>query len=164
MVNLGAVALFSNFKLTTSSGKHLEDIRHAHIVCLMYKRISSDKDSDDLSFGVDRDRNIRRNELTQNKNIKGRYHVRIMLKDIFGFADHQEKATYGPVYKLTLTRKKDDRLLQKDVALADARIKIDHIHWYVPNYTPSIQQQGIISKQILPKTPTELQNIERFFK
>ena len=35
LVNLGPYALFSNYKLTTSSGKHLENIDHAHIVCLM---------------------------------------------------------------------------------------------------------------------------------
>ena len=35
LVNLGPVALFSSFKLTTSSGKHLEDISHAHLVSLM---------------------------------------------------------------------------------------------------------------------------------
>ena len=39
--NLGPSVLFSNFKLTTSSGKHLEDISHAHIVFLMYKLITS---------------------------------------------------------------------------------------------------------------------------
>ena len=33
--NLGLIALFSNFKLTTSSGKHFEEISHAHIVSLM---------------------------------------------------------------------------------------------------------------------------------
>ena len=27
-----------------------------------------------------------------------------MLSDIFGFAEHQEKGTYGFGYKLTLTR------------------------------------------------------------
>ena len=32
LVSLGPIALFSNFKLTTSSGKHLEDISHSHIV------------------------------------------------------------------------------------------------------------------------------------
>ena len=32
LVNLGPVALFSNFKLSTSSGKHLEDNSHAHLV------------------------------------------------------------------------------------------------------------------------------------
>ena len=32
LVYLGPFALFSNYKLTTSSGKHLEDTSHAHIV------------------------------------------------------------------------------------------------------------------------------------
>ena len=84
-----------------------------------------------------------------------------MLKDVFGFAKHQEKATYGLGYKLTLTRNKDDAVLDKANGIADARIKIDHIHWYVPHYTPSIKQQSIMSKQILNKTPTELRYVER---
>ena len=37
LVNLGPIALFSNYKLIKSSRKHLEDISHAHIVSLMYK-------------------------------------------------------------------------------------------------------------------------------
>ena len=156
LVNLGPVALFSHFKLTTSSGKHLEDISHAHIVSLMYKLITSSKDSDDLSMGFDRSRNRRRDELALNKNIKGKYHLKILLKDVFGFAEHQQKATYGLGYKLTLTSNKDDAVIDKANGIADARIKIDHIHWYVPHYIPSIQQQSIMSKQILNKTPTEL--------
>ena len=35
LVNLGPIALFSNFKLTTSSGKHLEDINHAQLISLI---------------------------------------------------------------------------------------------------------------------------------
>ena len=35
LVNLGRIALFCDFKLTTNSGKHLEDISHAHLVSLM---------------------------------------------------------------------------------------------------------------------------------
>ena len=70
LVNLGLIALFSNSKLTTSSGKHLEDISHAHIVSLMYKLVFSAEDIDDLSIGFDRDRGRRRQELTNNKNIK----------------------------------------------------------------------------------------------
>ena len=158
---MGPVALFSNFKLTTSSGKHLEDISHAHFVSLMYKLITSSKDSNDLSIGFDYSRYRRRDELALNKNIKGIYHLKIMLKDIFGFAENQQKATYGLGYKLTLTRKKDDAVIDKANPIADARIKIDHIHWYVPHYTPSIQQQSTFSKQILSKTPTELRFIER---
>ena len=160
-VNLGPIALFSNFKLTTSSGKHLEDISHNHIVSLMYKLITSSKDSDDLSIGFDRSRNRRRDELALNKNLKSKYHLKILLKDVFGFAECQEKATYGSGYKLTLTGNKDDAVIDKANGIADARIKIDHIHWYVPNYTPSIQQQSIMSKQILNKIPTELRYVER---
>ena len=127
LINLGPVALFSDFKMTKSSGKNLEEIRHSHIASLMYKLITSAKDSDDLSIGF----------------------------------EHQEKATYGLGYKRTLTRNKEDAVLQKTAALADARIKIYQIHWYVPHYTPFIQQQGISSKQILSKTPTELRYVER---
>ena len=158
---MGPVALFSNFKLTTSSGKHLEDISHAHLVSLMYKLITSSKDSNDLSIGFDHSRNRRRDELALNKNIKGKYYVKIMLKDVFGYAEHQEKATYGLGYKLTLTRNKDDAVIDKANGIADARIKIDHIHWYVLHYTPSIQQQSTLPKQILSKTPTELRYVER---
>ena len=161
LVNLGPVALFSNFKLTTSSGKHLEDISHAHFVSLMYKLITSSKDSNDLSIGFDHSRNWIRDELALKKNIKGKYHGKIMLKDFFGYAEHQKKATYGLGFKLTLTRNKDDDVIDKANAVADARIKIDHIHWYIPHYTPSIQQQSTLSKQISSKTPTELRYVER---
>ena len=83
-----------------------------------------------------------------------------MLKDAFGFGEHQEKAILSLLYKLTLTTNKDDAVIDKVAGIADARIKIDRIHWYVPHYTPSIQQQGILSKQISIKTPTELRYIE----
>ena len=35
LVKIDPIALFSNYKLTTSSSKHLEYIRNAHIVSLM---------------------------------------------------------------------------------------------------------------------------------
>ena len=70
LFNLGFIALFSNFRLTTSSGKHLEHFSHAHIVPSMYKLIPSTRDSVDLSIVFDRDRNRRREELTNNKKVK----------------------------------------------------------------------------------------------
>ena len=87
LVNVSRIALFSNFKLTTISGKHLEDISHSHIVSFMYKLITSSKDSNDLSIGFDRSRNRSKDELALNKKIKGKYHLRIMLKDIFSFVE-----------------------------------------------------------------------------
>ena len=161
LVNLGSNGLFSNYKLTTSSGKHLENIDHSHIVSLMYKLLTSSKGSDDLSICFDRDRNRRQRELTNNKSQKGKYHVRIYLKDVFGFADYQEKATYGVGYKLTLTRNTDNAVLNKGNAINNAKIKINAIEWYVPHYTPSMQQKSILSKQIINKTPTQIQYPER---
>ena len=163
LVNLAAIALFSNFKLTTSSGKHLENIDHAQIVSLMYKLLTSSRGSDDLSIGFDRDRNRRKRELTNNKNIKGKYHMRLHLKDIFGFAEHQEKATYGLGYKLTITRNSDNAVLNKKNATAIGKIKINKIEWYVPHFTASLKKQGILMKQITDKIPTELRYVERTF-
>ena len=91
LINLAAIALFSKLKLTTSSGKHLINFDHAHIVSLIYKLLTSSRDSDDLSIGFDPDRNGRKRELTSYKKIKGNYNVRIYLRDIFGFAEHQKK-------------------------------------------------------------------------
>ena len=97
LVNLGPIALFSNFKLTTSSGKHIEDISHVHLVSLMYKLITSSKNSDDLSIGFDRSPNRRKDELALNKSVNGKNHVRIMLKDVFGFAEGQKEQLTGLV-------------------------------------------------------------------
>ena len=161
LVNLGPIALFSNYELITSSGKQLENIDHAHIVSLMYKLLTSSNGSDDLSIGFDRDRNRRQRELTINKTQKGKYHIRIYLKDVFGFAEYQDKGTYGLGYKLTMTRSTDNAVLNKDNAIANGRIKLNAIERYIPHYTPSMQQQSILSKQIINKTPTENKYPER---
>ena len=114
----------------------------------MYKLVTSAEDTDDLPIGSDRDSKRRQQELTNYKCINGKYLLRIMLKDAFGFSDNQQKATYGLGYNLKLTREKNDTLLNKVQAIADARFKFDHIHCYVPHYTPSIPQQGVLSKKI----------------
>ena len=69
----------------------MEDVIQAHIVSLLYKLITNHRDSDDFSVEFDRDRGRRKNELTNNKIIKGKYHFRIKIKDVFGFVENQEK-------------------------------------------------------------------------
>ena len=96
------------------------------------------------------------------KTQKGKFHVRIYLKDIFGSAEYQEKATYGLGYKLTLTRNSDNAVVNKGNAIDFGKIKINAIEWYVPHYTPSVQQQNFLSKQISNKKPTEIKYPERF--
>ena len=122
--SLGSTAFFSNFKLTTSSSKHLEDINHAHILSLTYKLTSSGNDTDDFSFGFERDRGTRRDELSNNKNIKGKYHLRIMLKDVFDIAERQEKSTYRLGYKLTMTRNRDEAVLQQILLMLQLKLII----------------------------------------
>ena len=89
LVNEGPIAFFCNYWLQSSSGKHIEEINHALIICLMYKLITHARNNDDLSIGFDRDSDRRKRELNNNKNRKSKYHVTIMLKDFFGFAEHQ---------------------------------------------------------------------------
>ena len=67
------------------------------------------------------------NESTNLQNAQGKYLVRIMLKDVFGFAEHQEETTYSLCFKITLTRNKCNAVLNKAEAMADAGNKSDHI-------------------------------------
>ena len=138
LINLGPIALFCNYKLTTSSGKHSENIDHAHIVFLMYKLLSSSRDGDDLSIGFDRSSDRRKREFLNNKTQKGKFHLRIYLKDVFGVAEYQEKGIFGLSYRLTLTRNTDNAVLNKNDATNNAKNKINGIKWYVPHYVPSL--------------------------
>ena len=161
LINLGPIALFSNYKLRTSSGKHLENIDHAHIVSLMYKFLSSNRDSDDLSIGFDRSREKRKQELPNNKTQNGKFHLRIYLKDVFGFAEYQEVGTFGLSYRLTLTRNNDNAVLNKDNATNNAKIVINGIEWYVPHYIPSLENYNKLQIQLKQKTHTNLHYPER---
>ena len=97
LVNLGPIASFSKFKLTTSSGIHLEDNIHAHIVSLMYILITSAKDSDDLSIGLDRDRGRRRDKLALNKNTKGKFILELCSKMFLDLQNNKKKLLTGQV-------------------------------------------------------------------
>ena len=80
LVNLGPITLFSNYKLTTSSGKPLETFDHARIVSLRYKLITSSRGSDDLSISFDRDHNRRQRELIKKKSQKRNIKLEFIYK------------------------------------------------------------------------------------
>ena len=67
LANLLPIALFRNFKLTTSSGNYPEDIIHSHIVSSRYKLLTSSRGSGDLSIRFDRDPTKKRDELARKK-------------------------------------------------------------------------------------------------
>ena len=61
----------------------------------MWKIDKSSLGSDDLSFGFHRDKQTRGEELSNYKRTGGNYQVGNYSNDGFGFAERQEKATYG---------------------------------------------------------------------
>ena len=128
LVNFGQVALFSEAKLTTSSGKHLEKVDNLHPISLMYKFLTSNQQTSQLMYGFEESQATRRQELTNNKTEKGTYFVRIRLSDIFGFAD-QEKITYGLGYTLTLKRNNNNDPIIRDNGVDAAKINIKDISW-----------------------------------
>ena len=121
LVNLGPSALFSCYKLIMTSGKHLEIFIHTYNVSLAYKIEASAKESDGLSVGIGRDRVRRQREVTNNKNVNGKSHVRGMLKGVFGFTEHQEKAPNGLGLTLSLSGNRNTAVFKKVGAKADAR-------------------------------------------
>ena len=50
--------------------------------------------------------------------------------------------------------------MNKGNAINNANIKINAIEWYVPQYTPGNSNQAKLAKQILSKTPIELQYVQ----
>ena len=155
MVNFGPVALFSEVKLTTSSGNHLEKVDNLHPISLMYKLLTSNQQTSQLMYGFEESQATRRQELTYNKTEKGTFFVRIKLTGIFGFAD-QEKITYGLGYTLTLKRNSNNDPNLRDNGVDAAKVIIKDISWYISHYTPSMENQQLVMDQILDKDPTEL--------
>ena len=160
LVNFGPVALFSEAKLTTSSGKHLEKVDNLHPISFMYKLLTSNQQTSQLMYGFEESQATRRQEITNNKTEKGTFFVRIKLKDLFGFAD-QEKITYGLGYSLTLKRNNNNDSIIRDNGVDAAKINIKYISWYILHYTPSMENQQLVMDQILDKDPTEIFYIER---
>ena len=85
LINLVHVSLFRNYKLAINSGKHLEDISRAHIVSLMFKLITSAKDTNDLCIGFDGDRGRRQREFTNKKLRKVNFIIEFVQKIYLDF-------------------------------------------------------------------------------
>ena len=160
LVNFGPIVLFSEAKLTTSSGKHLEKSDNLHPICLMYKLLTSSQQTSQLMYGFEESTTIRRQELTNNKTEKGTFFVRIKLKDLFGFAD-QAKISYGLGYTLTLKRNTNNDVVFRTNGVNAAKVVVKDISWYIPHYVPGLENQQFVMDQFLNEDPTELFYTER---
>ena len=62
-----------------------------------------------------------------------------MLKDVFGFVEHREKATCGSEYYLILTKKSVISVMKEANATNDAKIKKISIECNDPHHAPSME-------------------------
>ena len=98
---LAPIALYNKYRLANCNEKQTEEIGKAQDNCLMYRLVSSSRESDDMFVGFHRSFEAREREKTKLKTTKANHHVRIYLKDVCGFADCQENASYGVGSKLS---------------------------------------------------------------
>ena len=63
--------------------------------------------------------------------------------------------------ELTLTRNTDNAVLNKDNAVANGRVKINSLDWYVSHYSPNLEEYNKLTNQIKKNPPTLLHYPER---
>ncbi len=157
LINLAPAALFSEMTLSTSSKKVIERVEQVHIATLMYKMLSSgegdlmtffEKDTQDAAV-VNTER---RNRLLNNTPEKGTVFVRLPLKYMFGYVNHQDKITYGLGYNLRMRMNDHANVIFRTIADV-AKLTINAVSLYVSHYTPSVENQAYVTDVVLNKRP-----------
>ena len=92
------------------------------------------------------------------------------MKDVFGFAEHQDNCTYEWGSKLTLQRISDNHALSHPAGDKDAanfalagRVIIDDISLYVPHYSPNVSDRNLMLRHIVSRAATKFSHIKRSF-
>ena len=62
---------------------------------------------------------------------------------------------------MTLTRNTDNAVLNKDNAVANGRVEINSLDWYVPHYSPNLEEYNKLMNQIKKNSPTLLNYPDR---
>ena len=104
--------------------------------------------------------NKRRNRLINDNPEKGTLFLTIPLSEIFGFALHQDKITYGFGFSLTLKRASNDNAIYRTIGDA-AKIVIKDIALNVPHYTTSLENQLLVTEHVNNNKLTNMSYIER---
>ena len=86
---------------------------------------------------------IRHDYIIKDSRPRGSFSFRIPLKHIFGFCEDYDKVVYGLKHNLTLTRNNDDDAIYRGPnaagggALADGKVELKKISWFMPHVTPA---------------------------
>ena len=120
-----------------------------------------------LVFWFHRNFATRVEEIFHNKSFKGNYNLRIQLKLVSGFAEHDEKAIYGWGYNLSLQKDSDNHgsrhIAGTDAGnrvFAESLILFDN-SCYFQDYTPNVSQQKLKLEHIVSGAETQLSHIKR---
>ena len=71
----------------------------------MYKLITSPRDYKDLSVEFARETESDEEERASDiKRFFGRFHLKILFKDVFCFAEYHEKSMFGFVFEVTMKK------------------------------------------------------------
>ena len=100
-----------------------------------------DKANDNFNAGF----KIRHDYIISNSQPRGSFSFRIPLKYIFGFCEDYDKVVYGLKHNLTLTRDDDNNAIFKSDAadgggndvVADGKVTLSKISWFMPHVTPA---------------------------
>ena len=105
---------------------------------LWYKDTTLNANNNNTGFS------IRRNYIIVNADPRGTFSFRIPLKHIFGFCGDYDKVVYGLKHNLTLTRNDDNDAIFKTSnldaghdAVADGKVILSKISWFMPHVTPA---------------------------
>ena len=88
---------------------------------------------------------IRHDYIIVKSQPRGSFSFRIPLKYIFGFCEDYDKVVYGLKHNLTLTRDNDNNAIFKSDAVdgggndvvADGKVILSKISWFMPHVTPA---------------------------
>ena len=131
---------------------------------LWYKDTTVNANNNNNGFSV------RRNYIIVIADPRGTFSFKIPLKHIFGFCDDYDKVVYGLKHNLTLTRNNDNDAIFKTAnvdgggndVVADGKIILSKISWFMPHVTPADKDKMELYKIIerKEKIPEEYRMIQ----
>ena len=151
LINNGMMYLFKNIKYQLS-GQDIESLLNPGQATTMLGLLKYPDDFSksqglnqlwykDTSVDADIDNNvgfrIRKEYIINNPNPKGTFSFRIPLKHIFGFCEDYNKILYGMKQTLTLTRNNDNDSIFRANAIANGKVRLDKISWFMPHVMPA---------------------------
>lgn len=171
LTNNGVMHLFDSMRYDLG-GKEIETLRYLGQSMTMLKTltISDDqsrseglnemweKDSSNVaSLTTNAGFTTRQSWIIKSPQEKGRFQVRIPLKEVFGFCEDYAKVIYGLKQELTLKRKSDNDAIFKASAVDGGKVTLDNVSWYLPVVEPNDEEKFALMKQIEDKTEQSIE-------